>query len=142
MAAASIEDWFQVNTLFTRYATALDAGEVESVVRCFTEDGSLESPALGRFTGPEAIRDFAQRTADLKRDHGAQFRHVVSNLRVEVDAGGERAHAKCYLLDFITRDGETELLSPGEYDCALRRIDGPGHGAAAGEKQGGRDGEF
>jgi ketosteroid isomerase-like protein len=122
MTPASMEDWFRVNELFTRYATALDRGEVEAVVDCFTADATLTSPVLGTFSGPAGIRDFAARTAHLKAEHGAQFRHVLSNLQVEVD--GDRARATCYLLDFITRDGTTELLSPGEYECALRRAHG------------------
>ena len=37
---------------------------------------------------------------------------------------GERARRACYLLDFLTRDGKTELLSPGEYECVLKRTAG------------------
>ena len=122
MRPAAMEDWFLINDLFTRYATSLDRGDVDAVVACFTVDGSLTSPALGTFSGLGGIRDFAERTARLKRDHGAQFRHVLSNLRVEVEV--DRARATCYLLDFVTRDGETELLSPGEYVCTLRRTRG------------------
>lgn len=117
-----MEDWFRINALFTRYATALDHGEVETVVRCFTPDGSLESPVMGKFAGEAAIRDFAERTARRLREGGVQFRHVLSNLVADVE--GDRAHATCYLLDFVTRDGVTELLSPGEYVCALRRTHG------------------
>jgi hypothetical protein len=125
MAAATIDDWFRINALFTRYATALDRGEVDDVVGCFTGDATLESPSLGRFSGAAAIRDFAERTARLQRETGAQFRHVLSNLRAEIDdRDADRAHATCYLLDFLTRDGVTELLSPGEYACALRRVGG------------------
>jgi 3-phenylpropionate/cinnamic acid dioxygenase small subunit len=58
----------------------------------------------------------------MKEEQGVQFRHVVSNLRAEVD--GTRARARCYLLDYATRDGKTELLSPGEYRCELKKTDG------------------
>jgi SnoaL-like domain len=122
MAAASLEEWFAVNELFIRYATSLDHCDVEGVVACFEPDGWLESPILGRFDGSEGIREFAMRTVRLKQEQGVQFRHVVSNLRAEVE--GERAHARCYLLDFLTRDGKTELLSPGEYECELKRTNG------------------
>jgi hypothetical protein len=122
MAPASLEQWFAINGLFVRYATSLDLCDVESVVACFEPDGWLESPVLGRFDGSEGIRKFAMRTVRLKQEQGVQFRHVVSNLRAEVE--GERAHARCYLLDFLTRDGATELLSPGEYDCELKRTNG------------------
>jgi ketosteroid isomerase-like protein len=122
MAAASMADWFDINSVFIRYATALDRGDVEAVVDCFTETASIVSPVLGEFSGHAGVRDFAGRTARLKRDEGVQFRHVVSNLVADVE--GDRARATCYLLDFRTRDGKTELLSPGEYECLLRKADG------------------
>jgi ketosteroid isomerase-like protein len=122
MGAPSIEDWIKINDLFIRYATALDHGDVDAVVECFTEDAVLESPIMGTFRGHESIREFAARNARFQKDYGAQLRHVVSNLRIQVD--GERARALCYLLDFLTRDDKTELLSPGEYDCRLLKIDG------------------
>jgi hypothetical protein len=118
MTPASLEDWFAINTLFVRYATSLDACDVAAVIDCFEPDGTLESPVLGKFVGHAGIRAFAERTVKLK-GKGVQFRHVVSNLRAAV--AGDRGHAKCYLLDFLTKDGKTELLSPGEYDCDLRR---------------------
>src|SRR6266478_6210632 len=122
MAAASLADWFDINNAFIRYATALDRGDVEAVVDCFTKNASLVSPVQGEFSGHAGVRDFASRTARLKREEGVQFRHVVSNLVVDVE--GDRARANCYLLDFRTRDGKTELLSPGEYECTLRKASG------------------
>jgi hypothetical protein len=91
-------------------------------VRCFTADCVLESPVLGPFSGHQGIRDFAGRTARLLREERVQFRHVVANLVADVD--GDTARARCYLLDFRTRDGRTELLSPGEYTCDLARVGG------------------
>lgn len=119
MRPASLEEWFGINSAFIAYATALDACDVDAVVACFEPDCSLSSPILGRFDGHAGIRAFVQRTVDLKRERNAQFRHVVANLRAWVD--GDRATARCYLLDFLTEQGETELLSPGEYDAELRR---------------------
>ena len=121
-ADASNEDWISIERLFIRYATSLDRGDVEAVVDCFTADCVLESPVLGTFAGHDGIRDFAGRTAQLLREQHVQFRHVVSNLVADVD--GDAAHARCYLLDFRTRDGRTELLSPGEYACDLARAGG------------------
>jgi SnoaL-like domain len=116
MAAASLEEWFAINELFILYATSLDHRDVEGVVACFEADGWLESAVLGRFDGSDGVREFAMRTVRLKQEQGVQFRHVVSNLRAEVE--GERAHARCYLLDFLTRDGQTELLSPGNTNAS------------------------
>lgn len=119
--APSIEDRFAINDLFVRYATALDGGDVDGIVSCFTEDGSLESPAVGAYSGHVGIRAFSERFAALNR-RGAQLRHVLSNLAVSVD--GDTAHATCYLTNIITIDGSSQMMPPGRYMCDLRRVDG------------------
>ena len=112
----SIEDRLAISDLFVRYTTALDAGDVETVVGCFTDDAVLESPAIGKIAGGEAIRAFAERFAAL-REGRTQFRHMISNLAAEI--ADDRAHATCYLLVLITRDGKSRRLPPGRYECEL-----------------------
>src|SRR3984893_7786945 len=112
-----------ISDLFVRYTTALDAGDVETIVGCFTEDGTLESPAVGVYAGRQGIREFAERFARF-RERGSQLRHFISNMAVQVD--GDTARATCYLLNVITRNGKTELMPPGRYDCRLAKIDGQG----------------
>jgi ketosteroid isomerase-like protein len=114
----AIADRLAVEELFVRYTTALDAGKVETVLDCFTEDAVLESPAIGTISGRVAIRAFAERFAALRRG-GTQFRHMIGNLACNID--GERAQASCYLLVLITRDGASRRLPPGRYDCELAR---------------------
>lgn len=121
MDLQSLEARLAINDLFVRYVTALDAGDVETIVGCFAEDGSLESPVLGVRRGRDAIRDFAERFARL-RENGTQLRHVLSNLVVQID--GDRAHATCYLVTIMTRDGQSTLRPPGRYLCDLVRVDG------------------
>ncbi len=121
MTAALIEDRLAISDLFVRYTCVIDAGDVETLVACFTEDGALESPAVGVYAGREAIRAFAQRFARF-RQGGSQLRHVISNLVAQVQ--GDRAHATCYPTAFLTRDGSSRLLAPGQYDCELRKTDG------------------
>jgi uncharacterized protein (TIGR02246 family) len=121
MASPSIEDRFGINDLFVRYTCALDAGDAATVIDCFTEDGTLVSPAVGEHTGRAAITAFAHRFARFQAG-GSQLRHVVSNLIMSVD--GDRAQATCYLTVFLTKNGTSRLLAPGRYDCELRRTDG------------------
>jgi uncharacterized protein (TIGR02246 family) len=116
-----MDDRQMINDLFVRYTTALDAGEVDTIVGCFTEDGALESPVVGVHTGQAAIRAFAERFARF-RERGSQLRHFISNLAVQVD--GDSARATCYLLNVITRDGKTEVMAPGRYDCQLVKLNG------------------
>jgi uncharacterized protein (TIGR02246 family) len=116
---SSLEDRLAINDLFVRYTTALDAGDVEAIVGCFTVDGTLDSPTVGSYSGREGIREFAVRFARF-RERGSQLRHVISNLAVQLD--GERASATCYLLNIITRNGKSELVAPGRYECQLEKI--------------------
>ena len=119
-----LEDRLAIHDLFVRYTMALDAGDVETVVGCFTADAVLESPVIGSIAGHEAIRAFAGRFA-AHREAGTQFRHMISNLAVEF--AGQRAHATCYLLVLITRDGASRQLPPGHYECELVKESGEWH---------------
>ena len=123
MAGGSIEDRLAIGDLFVRYATALDEGEVETVVDCFTADAALESPVIGIIAGREAIRAFAGRFA-AQRAAGTQFRHMITNIAAEISAEGERARASAYLLVLITRDGKSRQLPPGRYECELVKTGG------------------
>ena len=114
----SVEDRLLIHDLFARYAVALDDGEVETVVGCFTADAALESPAIGRIEGTDAIRAFARRFAAW-RAAGTQFRHLITNLTAAVEPGGERARATAYLLVAISKEGRHRSLPPGRYECDL-----------------------
>ena len=118
MTPISIEDRLAINDLFVRYTCALDAGDVDTLVDCFTEDGWLVSPRVGECAGRAAIRRFAEHYAQFRRD-GSQLRHIISNMAIQVD--GERGRVTCYLIVFLTRDGKSRLLPPAVYDCELRK---------------------
>ncbi len=115
-AAGSIADRLALGDLFVRYATALDNGDVERVVDCFTADAVLESPAIGQIAGREAIRAFAERFA-AQRAAGTQFRHLITNIAAEIGPAPERARATAYLFVLITQDGKSHSLPPGRYEC-------------------------
>src|SRR5580698_10751027 len=117
----SIEDRFGINDLFVRYTTALDAGDVETIVGCFTENGSLESPAVGKYAGHAGIRAFSERFAAMNK-RGVQLRHVISNLAMTVD--GETARATCYLTNIIPVDGNSQMMPPSSYECEPHKVDG------------------
>jgi len=115
---ANLKDRLAISDLLVRYTTALDASDVAAVVDCFTDDAVLESPVIGIIAGSAAIRAFAERFA-AQRAGGTQFRHMVTNIAVEVEPGGDRARASAYLLVLITRDGKSRSLPPGRYECEV-----------------------
>lgn len=118
--SANPEDRAAIHDLFTRYCCALDNGEVETVVACFTEDAALKSPVVD-IAGHDEIRAFAGRFA-AQRAAGTQFRHMVTNIAVTVD--GDRAVATAYLLVLISQGGSHRTLPPGRYECDLVKRDG------------------
>lgn len=123
MASGSVEDRLAIDDLFIRYTTALDAGEADTVVACFTADATLESPAIGTISGSAAIRAFAERFA-AQRVAGRQFRHMITNIAAAIDPDGARARACAYLLVFITEGGRSRRLPPGRYECDLVKTAG------------------
>jgi len=121
VARPSIEDRIAIEDLFVRYTTSLDAFDIAGIESCFIEDCLLQTPQNGEFRGRSSIREWMKPNLTVK-DLGGQFRHIISNFVIDVDGG--RAKAQCYLLDYLTVGGKTELLSPGIYDCDLVKRDG------------------
>jgi uncharacterized protein (TIGR02246 family) len=116
----TLADRAAIHDLFTRYCCALDDGEVETVVDCFTADAVLKSPVID-IKGSDEIRAFATRFA-AGRAAGAQLRHMVTNIAVTIDR--DRATATAYLLVLISKDGGHRTLPPGRYECTLVKEDG------------------
>ena len=113
MSGSNLEDRAAIHDLFTRYCCALDNGEIEVVVDCFTVNAILKSPVID-IRGRDEIRAFAGRFA-AQRATGTQFRHMVSNIAVTIT--GNRATASAYLLVLISKDGNHSTLPPGRYAC-------------------------
>ena len=109
MSEINLEDRASIHDLFTRYCCALDNGEIEAVVDCFTVDAILKSPVID-ISGRDQIRAFAGRFA-AQPAAGTQLRHMVSNIAVTIT--GNRAAASAYLLVLISKDGNHRSLPPG-----------------------------
>src|ERR1700736_5319117 len=120
MSESNLEDRAAIHDLFTRYCCALDNGEVEAVVDCFTVDAILKSPVID-VSGQDDIRSFANRCV-AQRAAGTQFRHMVCNIAVTIP--GNRATASAYLLVLISKDGNHRSLPPGRCACELIKEDG------------------
>jgi uncharacterized protein (TIGR02246 family) len=120
MSESTLEDRAAIHDLFTRYCCALDNGEIEAVVDCFTTDAILKSPVID-ISGRDEIRAFAARFA-AQLAAGTQFRHMVSNIGVTIT--GNRAAASAYLLVLISKDGNHRSLPPGRYTCELIKEEG------------------
>src|SRR5215469_5235890 len=120
----SVEDRIAIQDLIARYAWALDTGDVDSLVACFTPDAVVieevfEDP--DRWEGHEGVRRLAQHYGSSPGFPGRQ--HHVSQSLVEGD--GERCSVKSFA--FVTEcRGEPPytLRFTGYYDDLLVKAGG------------------
>ena len=122
--AVSTADQLAIQALVTRYNRAIDHGDVDGWVACFTDDGVFEG-VVGRYTGREALRGFAD---DLS--HGPlgepfrPMRHWTTNFLIDYDGGPDAARMRADHLLFRQREGAAEPIVMAVYRDRLRRADG------------------
>ena len=115
-----LEDKDAIRDLMTRYCLSIDAGRYEDWVQCFTEDGTFNSPILGKWQGPEKLLAFTARYKEWTGD--AQPRHCVMNILI--DLAGDTATAESYLLMTHAAQGKTELVISGRYEDEIEKVAG------------------
>lgn len=151
----SVEDRIAIQDLIARYAWALDTGDVDSFVACFTTDCVVieevfEDP--DRWEGQEGVRRLAEHYRNAPGFPGRQ--HHVSQSLVEGDA--ERCTVKSFAFVTECRGEPPYLLRfAGYYDDRLVKVNGewlfqertirlwdgpvlarfPGHGARVARKR-------
>jgi hypothetical protein len=124
IAPLSIADRIAINDLIANYAWALDTGDVESLVACFTPDAVVieevfEEP--DRWEGCAKIRQFAEHFRNVPNFPGRQ--HHITNSVVTGDS--ERCSVRSFAL--VTEcQGEPPytLRFAGYYDDQLAKVRG------------------
>jgi hypothetical protein len=117
-------DQLEIRDVVSRYAWALDTGDVDGFVACFCRDGALvwdafEAPE--RWVGADALRHFAEFFRSLPSSAGRQ--HHVTNTVINATDGG--ACARSYVAVALRQgDGPHALHVMGYYEDAFRRQDG------------------
>jgi hypothetical protein len=112
-AAQRLADQLAIRELVARYNYAIDEGRPEEWVATFVPDGTFESSALGKHTGPEGLLAFA-------KGYIAAFngRHCTSDFVVEVD--GDEARSRCYLIA-VNNTAAPIVSATAVYEDQLRR---------------------
>ena len=121
----------KIENLSNRYMIAVDAGDIETVMNTWAEDGVLEWVG-GVENGKDEIRDAMSGFAggELQADipEGAtsrpRTRHQIINHVIDVD--GKTAHTVAYWFAMTndTPHGEVRLLYFGHYEDELVKKDG------------------
>ena len=111
---ALLDDTLAIERLVARYNHAIDSGDAEAWAGTFVADGVFQLAGRDPVVGREALCEFARGLAP------SSMRHFVSNLLVDVDAGGETATLRAYLA--LIRDHGIAMT--GAYKDTLRKVDG------------------
>jgi ketosteroid isomerase-like protein len=99
-----------------RYGHALDYGDTEQFLDCFTSDGSWEAPRLGHFEGHDRLAHFfAWHTHAPEKYH----KHLLIEPRIEVS--GDDAAVVSYWVRLDTEEAGPHVTSFGRYRDRLRR---------------------
>ncbi len=117
------EDRLEIRELVARYDHAIDSGDAEGWIECFTEDGVWDGGP--RVEGRAALLAFARSLPtdpDFAVFRGA--RHFVTNFLIDGDGDGDEARLRCDNLMLRPRAGGVEALAGADYDDRLRRVDG------------------
>jgi len=111
--AQRVEDQLAIRELTARYNYAIDEGRVDDWVATFTPDGTFESTLLGKHTGVEALRKFAE-------GYSGAFtgRHCTTDFVVDLD--GDEAKQRCYLI-LVNNAGTPVVGVTAVYEDVLRR---------------------
>jgi hypothetical protein len=119
-------DYEEIRLLLARYNLAIDLGDVDAWVGCFTDDGVFEcsglpagSPFGGRHEGRDALAAYARTHYGTAKGNA---RHWNANLVIEGD--GERATMTCYLLALRVGSPPSVTGSTGIYRDHLRKDGG------------------
>ena len=121
----SAADRVAIHEVIARYAWALDTGDVEGFIACFSHDGRLVWDAFEQpqsWQGAAALRHFANFFRAIPSSAGRQ--HHVSNIVVTPAEDGT-ATARSYAMVALRQgDGPHALHVMGWYEDTLRQEDG------------------
>ena len=130
-AQSYAEDRALIENISNKYMAAVDAGDIETVMDTWAQDGVLEwvggvengwdeiNAAMSNFGGAAIMG-----TVDPDATSRPRTRHQIINHVIEVD--GDTAHSTAYWFAMTNNNphGEVELLYMGHYEDELAHIDG------------------
>jgi ketosteroid isomerase-like protein len=111
-----LEDERSVHAVLTRYAFAVDSGDVEAAATLFAEDCRIDIDKMNYLDGREAARGIVD--CDAHRAILPNCAHVMGPFVVAVD--GARAVATGYATIFLRSEGRSQVIrqSFGRWELA------------------------
>jgi len=118
------EDHEAIRNLIAAYSFVLDRRRFEELGALLADAVfSLSWPAEGIETGEIRGREAIERYYAEHLEERRPSRHVITNVSIEIEEGGESAHVEAYLTSVGYSPGEVVLLS-GRYEDRFERVEG------------------
>jgi ketosteroid isomerase-like protein len=128
--AGYADDRAEIENLSNKYMVAVDAGDIETVMSTWAEDGVLEW-VFGVERGKAAIRTAMSGFGGARRveiPEGAisrpRTRHQIINHVIDVEGDTATTTAYWFALTNNTPQGDVQLLYMGHYEDVLKRVNG------------------
>ena len=123
------EDRAQIVNLSNHYMAAVDAGDIDTVMETWADDGVLDwvgGVEHGKAEIHAAMGGFGGAGVSLPADatERPRTRHQIINHVINVDGDTATSFAYWFAMTNRTTHGQVELLYMGHYEDELARIDG------------------
>jgi uncharacterized protein (TIGR02246 family) len=115
----ALEDERRIERRLAAYAYALDNGDYDALLDCFTEDGVWQTDTGGALRGTRRMREYLDATFEPARAAGRRLQHVTTNHRIVVD--GDRAEAESYVTTMTALPDGPAAANFGRYYSELVR---------------------
>lgn len=129
--ASYADDRAEIENLSNKYMVAVDAGDIETVMSTWADDGVLEWVG-GTENGKAAIRkamsNFGGALATQNLPEGAKTRqrtrHQIINHVIDVNGNTAKTTAYWFAMTNRTPQGDVQLLYMGHYEDLLQKVNG------------------
>jgi hypothetical protein len=128
--AGYADDRAEIENISNRYMVAVDAGDIDTVMSTWADDGVLES-VFGVATGKAAIRktmsDFGGgrvKSLPANATSRPRVRHQIMNHVIDVNGNTARSVAYWFALTNDTPQHDVQLLYFGHYEDELVKLNG------------------
>jgi len=121
-AKLSVEDRLDIQELFARYAWGINTGDIESLLECFAEDGTLDHLWQGKMQGHAAIRKAFEELWYDRPSWWAGRQHWANHFLITREGEGARVRAYYSILQFNVDYRTNFVFGIGSWDnyCVKR----------------------
>lgn len=117
----SLEDRVEIQELIARYAYALDTGDFEAYVDCFTPDGGIDHNPPGKCFGRDGLRKLTDFLWYRKPNHYLGRQHNMTQIIMTPDGDDVRVKAFWSILQHNVETKACFVFGMGNWDTLVTK---------------------